>query len=49
MCCILNGQPTKAYCIHMHIYILHGAPLSVMRQSGWEGDLGEDGYMYMCG
>ena len=24
-------------------------PLNVMLQPGWEGSLGENGYMYMCG
>jgi len=26
-----------------------GALLNVMWQPGWEGSLGESGYMYMCG
>ena len=26
-----------------------GSLLCATRQPGWEGSLGEDGYMYMCG
>ena len=26
-----------------------GTLLNVMWQHGWEGSLGENGYMYMCG
>ena len=28
-------------------YRAHGTLLSVIRQPGWEGNLGENGYMYM--
>ena len=31
----------RSYCV------AHGALLSVMCQPGWEGSLGENGYMYM--
>ena len=27
----------------------HGTLLNVMWQPGWEGGLGENGYMFMCG
>ena len=27
----------------------YGTQLNVMRQPGWEGTLGENGYMCMCG
>ena len=27
--------------------VQHGTPLNVMWQPGWEGSLGENGYMYM--
>ena len=30
------------------LYIAQGTLLNVMGQSGWEGSLGENGYMYMC-
>ena len=36
-------EPTKTYCA------VHGTLLKVMWQPGWEGDLGENGYMYMDG
>ena len=29
------------------LYIAHGTLLSVMWQPGWEGNLEENGYMYM--
>ena len=29
--------------------IAHGSLLNVMCQPGWEGSLGENGYMYMYG
>ena len=29
--------------------IAHGTLLNVMWQPGWEGSLGENGYMYMYG
>ena len=29
------------------LYIAHGTLLNVMWQLGWEGSLGENGYMYM--
>ena len=28
--------------------IAHGILLNVMWQPGWEGSLGENGYMYIC-
>ena len=31
------------------IYIAQGTLQSVMCQPGWEGALGESGYVYMCG
>ena len=31
------------------IYIAHGTLLSVMWQPAWEGNLGQDGHMYMYG
>ena len=42
-CCILNGWPIRTYCI------AHRTLLNVMCQHGWEGSLGENGYMYMYG
>ena len=38
-CYIQNGQPTSTGCI------AHGILLNVMCQPGWEGGLGENGYM----
>ena len=35
--------PTRTYCI------AQGTLLNVMWQPGWEGSLGENGYMYMYG
>ena len=31
------------------LLIAHGTLLSIMWQPGWEGSLGENGYMYMYG
>ena len=42
-CYIQNGQSTRIHCI------AHGTLLNVMWQPGWEGSLGENGYMYMYG
>ena len=39
----LKWVTTQTYCI------AHGTLLSVMWQLGWEGSLGEKGYMYMYG
>ena len=34
----------------MRVYcVAHGTQLNVMWQVGWEGSLGENGYMYMHG
>ena len=33
----------------MEISVTQGILLSVMWQPGWQGNLGENGYMYMCG
>ena len=40
-CYILNGQQRRTYCI------AQGTLFNVMWQSGWEGSLGENGYMDM--
>ena len=42
-CCILNGEPTRSYCR------AQGTLLHVMWQPGWEGSLGEKGYIYVYG
>ena len=42
-CYTLNEWPIRTYCI------AHRTLLSVMCQLGWEGSLGESGYMYMYG
>ena len=39
----LKKITNKTYCI------AQGTLLSVMRQLGWEGNLGENGYVYMYG
>ena len=39
----LNVHTTVSYCT------AHRALLSVMWQPGWEGSLGENGYMHMYG
>ena len=38
-----NSKPTRTQCI------AQGALLNVLWQPGWEGSLGENGYMYMYG
>ena len=40
-CHIPNGEPTRTYCR------AQGTLLNVMGQPGWEGSLGENGYMYL--
>ena len=39
----LSIQPTRTYCIAQRTL------LNIMCQPGWEGSLGENGYMYMYG
>ena len=39
----LRWKPTRTHCI------AQGTLLNVMWQPGWEGNLGENGYMYMYG
>ena len=39
----LKWIPTRTYCI------AQGTPIGVMWQPGWEGSLGENGYLYMYG
>jgi len=41
-CCISHGEPTRTY------WTAQGTLLRVMWQPGWEGSLGENGYMRMC-
>ena len=38
----LKRITNKIYCV------AHGTQLNVMWQSGWEGSLAENGYMYIC-
>ena len=38
-----NGEPTGTY------HRAQGTLLNVMWQPGWEGSLGESGYIYVCG
>ena len=46
----LKWITNKNYCVqHRELCTAQGTLLSVLWQSGWEGSLGESGYMYMCG
>ena len=42
-CCIKHGEPART------CWTAQGTLLSVMWQPGWEGSLGETGYVCMCG
>ena len=50
----LPGSQPAAFSLYSPVALEHssslvGALLRVMRQSGWEGSLGEDGYVYTFG
>ena len=47
-CWITSSNIEKWITSKVLLYIAQGTLLNVLWQPGWEGSLGENGYMYMC-